>query len=359
MTIAAFEPSDVRESIGAAPAVIALMHSGSLSKAVSIAAELGLADLLARGSMDVNDLAHVTHTYAPALRRLLRALATVGLCVESADGRFALTPAGALLRSDAPHSLRSWIRWWGEYQWPSWSNLLHSVKTGESARNLASGTDGFGHLECDPQAAAMFNDAMVEMTRLVAGEVVRTYDFAGIGRIVDVGGGFGALAAAVLQAYPNMEGTIFDRPHAVEGAKRFLVNAGVAERCEVLVGDFFESVPAGGDAYLLKSIIHDWDDERSLAILRNCRQAISEDGKVLLIERVMPTRLNPTPLHRAVVCSDLAMLVGPGGRERSVAELEGLLAGADFSLTRVLGTAVEYSILEATPGRRCDETPPA
>ena len=359
MTIAAFELSDAGESIGTAPAIIALMHSGSLSKAVSVAAELGLADLLARGSMEVDDLAHRTHTHAPSLRRLLRALVAVGLCVEVADGRFALTPAGTLLRSDTPHSLRSWILWWGQYQWLEWANLLHSVKTGESARNLVSRAGGFEHLERNPHAAAIFNDAMVEMTRLVAGEVVRTYDFEGIGRIVDIGGGFGALAAAVLQAYPKMEGTIFDRPHAVEGARKLLVSAGVAERCNVVAGDFFESVPAGGDAYLLKSIIHDWDDERSLAILRNCRRAISQDGKVLLIERVVPVRLNPAPLHQAVVCSDLAMLVGPGGRERSVAELETLLAGADFSLTRVLGTAVEYSILEATPGRRRGQTRPA
>ena len=199
--------------------LVALIHSGALSQAVRVAAELRIAELLTDGPRHVAELAQATETDPSSLHRLLRALASLGFCVEMDDGSFALAAMGSLLRADAPDLLRSWVLWSCSYQWPVWENLLHSVKTGESARNRMSGTDGFGHLVRDPEAAVVFNDAMVEVTRLIAREVTRNYDFGEARQIVDVGGGFGALLVAILHANPGVHGVLFDLPHAIEGAR--------------------------------------------------------------------------------------------------------------------------------------------
>jgi SAM-dependent methyltransferase len=314
-----------------------------------VAAELRIADLLAGGPRNVHELAADTGSHAPSLLRLLRALASLDFCREGENGVFALNPIGALLQEKTSSSLRSWILWWGRYQWPLWGNLLHSVKTGESARKLVTGADGFAQLEHDPDAAATFNRAMAEYTRLVGSGVVRAYDFGGMRRIVDVGGGYGALLAAILEAYPGARGVLLDLPHAIEGAKVNLANTGLANRCEFITGDFFDSVPDGGDAYLIKAVIHDWDDERSVVILRNCRRAIPSAGKLLLVERIMPDRLEASAPHRAIARADLNMLIGPGGRERTEADFRSLLHSSGFNLTRIVPTALEYSILEAIP----------
>lgn len=338
-----------RQRLGKTSALMELIYSGSLSQAAYVAAELGIADHLASGPKDAAELARATGSHAPSLHRLLRTLTSLELCIEREDGSFALGAMGSLLRTDTPDSLRSRFLYWGKYQWPIWANLLYSVKTGESARNLATGTDGFRHLERDAEAAEVFNRSRVELTRFVAAEVVRAYDFAGIRRIVDVGGGHGALVAAVLEAYPDMQGVLFDMQHAMEGARAHLANAGLAQRCECVAGSFFDSVPAGADAYMLKSVIHDWNDERSAVILRNCRRAIPKDGKLLLVERIMPARLEATPRHHAIAQADLTMLLGPGGRERTEAEFRTLLESTGFTATRFIATALEYSIVEGIP----------
>lgn len=338
-----------REHLGRAFELFELANSGSMSQAACAAAELRIADHLTNGPKNVDELARATGSHAPSLHRLLRALASLELCIEREDGSFALSPMGSLLRTDGSHSLRSWVLWWGKYQWPLWGNLLYSVKTGESARKLATGTEGFGHLERDAEVAAVFNHAMAQLTRLVAAEVVRVYDFAGMRRIVDVGGGYGALLAAVLEAHPDAHGVLYDLPHAIEGARVHLANAGLQKRCEFSTGNFFDSVPHGADAYLLKAVIHDWNDEQSTIILRNCRRAIQQHGKLLLVERIMPERLEACALHRAIARADLTMLVGPGGRERTEAEFIALLRASGFGLARVVATALEYSILEADP----------
>ena len=183
---------------------------------------------------------------------------------------------GALLRADAPDSLRAWAIHCGKYLWPAWGRLAESVRTGTSDRKRASGTDDFGHLEHDPDAAAVFNRAMVEITRLIAQEVTRVVDFSRMVRVVDVGGGYGELLAAILGANPRLHGVLFDLPHAVDAASAPLAQAGVAARCELVAGSFFDSVPAGADAYLLKSVLHNWDDERCALILRNCRHAMRD-----------------------------------------------------------------------------------
>jgi hypothetical protein len=327
--------------------LVSLINGGAMAQALSVAAELGIPDLLAGGPKDAEELARATETHGPSLRRLLRALSSVGGCHEEEDGSFALGPIGALIRSDGA-SLRSWLLWFGRYQWPMWGNLLGSVKTGESARKAAYGTDGFGHLERDSEAAAVFDSAMVQLSRLVVAQIVRAYDFTGVASIVDVGGGRGALLHAVLDAYPAMRGTVLDQPRAFAGGAHRR-DHGLGDRCTFVAGDFFVGVPHAADLYLLKNIIHDWDDVRGGRILRNCRAAMLPRGKLLLVERVMPERIEDEPRHRVLAWSDLTMLIGPGGRERTEAEFRTLLAEADLELRQVIPTPVEFSILEAVP----------
>lgn len=338
-----------REQLRKALGVLGLINNGSLSQAMSVAAELRIPDLLAGEPKHVDELARATGSHAPSLHRLLRALTSLELCNEHADGYFSLTATGSLLRTDVPDSLRFWTLWWGKHQWSVWGNLLYSVRTGQSARKLATGTDDFGHLVRGSYTAAVFNRAMAEFTVLVAAETLRVYDFAGLRRIVDVGGGYGVLLASILDAFQNAHGVLFDLPHAVEGAMTHLTSAGVADRCACIAGDFFDYVPRGGDAYLLKAVIHDWDDERSSAILRNCRRAIPNDGKLLIIERVIPARVEASSAHRAIARADLNMLVALSGRERTEAEFCVLLESSGFRLANVMATGVEYSIIEAFP----------
>lgn len=329
--------------------LIALINATWMSQAVCAAAELGIADALASGPRHLEELAHATHSHAPSLHRLMRGLASLDLCREQGDGSFALTSTGSLLRADAPDSLQQWALWSGRYLWPLWGELLRSVKSGCPARKRIEGTEGFDHLERDGAAAAVFNHAMADLTRLIASEVAHAYDFTEMRLIVDVGGGYGGLLAAILAAYPDARGVLYDLPHASEGARAYLTKANVATRCELVTGNFLESVPAGADAYLLKSVLHDWDDARCAIILRNCRRAMAATGRLLLIERIVPARFEACTHHRNIARSDLTMLIGHEGRERSEAELNILLYSCGFALTRVIPTALGFSIVEAVP----------
>ena len=342
------EAADTERS-GGATGLISLINSVWMSRAVFVAAELQIADLLAGGPKSVDELARATDCHAPSLHRFMRALVSLALCSEREDGSFELAPLGVFLRADAPDSVRSWALWSGRYLWPLWGSLLQSVKTGQSARSLVAGVDGFDDVEQDEQAATVFNRAMLELTRLVAREVTHAYDFDEMRRIVDVGGGYGALLAAILEAYPDAHGVLYDLPHAIEGARAHLASAGLASRCELVAGSFFESVPAGADAYLLKSIVHDWDDEQSVTILRSCRRAIPPGGKLLLVERMMPERFEPSSRHRLFARLELSRFVGHGGRERTEAEFRTLLDLGGFILTRLVPTALEFNILEGVP----------
>jgi orsellinic acid C2-O-methyltransferase len=332
--------------------LVDLIHRGAMSQVAYVAAELRIADHLANAPMHVGELAEVTGSDVPSLHRLLRALVTLGLSVEQDDGSFALSQAGSLLRADAGDSLRSYLLWFGRYQWAVLGQLLHTVMTGDGARKRATGSDGFGLFERDPDAARVFNMAMVQLTRLIANEVVRTYDFAGKRRIADVGGGHGALLEVILKANLDSYGVLFDRSHAIEGARNLLQRAGVANRCDFVSGDFFEAIPPDADLYILKNIIHDWDDERASLILRNCRHAMPSGGRLLLIERIMPARLEVSSSHRAVAHADLMMMLGPGGQERTKAEFRALLHASGFELGRIKPTALGYSILEASIARQ-------
>jgi hypothetical protein len=328
-------------------AITDLIERTALAQAAYVAAELRLADHLAAGPMQVNELARATDCHPPSLHRLLRALVTLEICTEQRDGAFALGRYGSSVRSDSADSLQSRLLWFGRNQWAVWGQLLQTVRTGESARKRMTGSDGFKLLELDPSAASTFNMAMVQRSRLVAKEVAQHYDFSGVRTIVDVGGGHGALLETVLRANPGVHGVLVDRPHAIAGAPALLEQAGVADRCELVPGDFFDALPAGADVYLLKNIIHDWDDERASRILRNCHVAMPDGARLLLIEHVLPARLDASAYHRAIVHDDLAMMLGPGGKERNEYEFRELLRCSGFALAGVKPIGLGYSILEA------------
>lgn len=324
-----------------------------VSQTIHVAARLGIADLLKDGAKSSDELARATATHAPSLHRMLRALAALGLLDEVEPGRFALTPLGGSLRTGVPGSLRNLaLMYGGERMWQVWGNLLHSVRTGETAMRHLFGMGSFEYMARHPDLAAVFNEAMSEFTRQVAAAVLAVYDFSRFRTIVDVGGGNGTLVAMILAATPGLRGVIFDLPSGLAAAKSHLASAGIAERCQVVEGDFFKSVPDGGDAYMLKSIIHDWDDERSLVILENCRQAMPAHGTLLVLERVLPARVEAIVPHRQIVMSDLNMLVAAGGRERTDAQYRTLLASAGFTLTAIVPdrAPTNFSVLEAVPG---------
>jgi orsellinic acid C2-O-methyltransferase len=317
------------------------------TQALYVATTLGIPDLLADGPRSSDALANSVGAHPPSLHRLLRALTTIEVVQERSDGMFALLPMGDLLRSDSPTSLRSWTLFIGEYQWQVWGDLLGSVRTGQSARERLFGTKEFEHLERNPELAALFNQAMVELTRLVSAAVVEAYDFTGMKRIMDVGGGYGELLRAILTAHPTAQGILFDMAHAIEQGRGYLETVGVASRCEFVAGDFFASVPSGADAYVLKSIIHDWNDERATAILTACRRAMGPEAKLLLVERVLPERLGTTPADQSLAHTDLNMLVSLAAQERTVADYRKLLEASGLHLNRAIPTQGASTILEA------------
>jgi hypothetical protein len=343
-------PTSDDDRRGLAARLQTMISASWMAQATYVAAYLCLPDLLAAGPRTSLDLANASGTHPPALHRLLRALATLDLVRERDDGAFELTPLGGQLRQDVPGSLRAWTLFWGGPQWRVWGHLVHSVQTGETARRHLDGTQDFQHIAQNADLAALFNQAMVELTRLVAQDVSQTYDFAGLNRIVDVGGGSGELLAAVLLANPHARGVLFDMAHAREAGQRHLAAHGLSERCEVVTGSFFEAVPGPAEALLLKSVLHDWDDAQCRAILENCGRALAADGRLLIVERLMPERVEASPAHQTIARSDIGMLVGPGGRERTEAEFGSLLAAAGLGLVRVFPLPSGFAIMEAVAG---------
>ncbi len=325
----------------------AILMGNWRTQALCVAASLGLADLLTAGPRTSADLAAASNTDSAALRRLLRALATIEFCRERADGSFELTDFGALLQEKSPHSQKAWTIWWGRYLWPVWEHLLYSVKTGASARKMLQGTEGFAHLEQDREAAAIFNRAGSDLSRASAGDLVRCYDFGGLRRIVDIGGGHGLLLLTILLAHPEARGVLFDLPHAIEGARHHVEEFGLADRCELVAGDFFRSVPENGDAYILKNVIHDWDRERNLRILHNCRQAMRGGARLLVIETIIPERFGTSAADQAIARSDLTMLIAHAAQDRSETEFRELLSAGGFAVSRVLAIAPGLSLIEA------------
>jgi hypothetical protein len=330
----------------AAPLRLLQMMTGYwIAKGLNVAAELGLADLLRDGPRPSDQLAAACGAHPQTLYRLLRALASVGVFAEVEEQQFALTPLAQLLRSDVPGSMRALARMYGSEQYQAWGDLLDSVRTGEPAFDRVFGASYFDYLTRNSGTGAVFDQAMTGYTTQVADAVVAAYNFDGIKRLVDVGGGHGLLLSTVLRAYPAMRGVLLDLPHVVAGAQPLLQAAGVAERCETVGQDFFASVSDGGDAYMLAQILHDWDDERCRVILDNCRRAMQPNGRVLLVEQVLPPRNEPS----FGKWLDLHMLVLLTGRERTGAEYRALLGAGGFELTRVIPTSSGASIVEGAP----------
>jgi hypothetical protein len=323
------------------------MIAGSvfLSRALYVAAELGIADLLAREPQTSAALAEACHAHAPSLGRVLRALASVGVFAEDEQGRFGLTPLAETLRSDTAGSLRALAQFYGApWHTHAWDSLLHGVQTGETPIVHATGMSVFEYFMSHHDHFALFDQAMTGFSVAEADAVVAGYDFAGIARVVDVGGGHGYLLASILRANPALRGVLFDLPPVVDGAQALLDRLGVAERCEIVAGDFFQAVPAGGDAYLLKNIIHDFTDEQACIILSACRRAMGDGARLLLVQEVLPPGNAPSPGKLL----DMQMLL-IGGRERTEAEYRALLESAGFALQRVVQLPAPLHIIEATP----------
>jgi hypothetical protein len=313
---------------------------------IYVAAKLGLADHLQQDPQTPCQLAQAVGAEPQALYRLLRALASLGLFAETADGTFVPTPTARLLQTDAPGSLRALAILYGEeWLWDPYGRMLHAVQTGHPAFDHVHGQSLYNYLHHHPIAAAQFQDAMSGYSAQEAAAIIAAYDFSDVTTVIDVGGGHGALMAALLQAHGHLSGVVFDQAPVVTGAKRLLANAGVADRGACIAGDFFTAVPGGGDLYLFKSVLHNWDDAAAVSILRRCRQAMAPHARLLVIERMIASGNEPSEAK----LFDINMLVVVGGRERTESEYCALFRAAGFNLTRVIPTHSPHSLIEGVP----------
>lgn len=314
-------------------------------QAISVAASLGIADLVADEPKTAEELGQATQTDAAALRRLLRTLTSLAIFAEDVAGRFVNTALSETLRKDHPDSVRALAILWGApFFWKAWGEFGAAVATGQPVFDRVHQKSFFDYLSTNPTDASVFNAAMTAVSSVDLRAVLAAYDFSGLHRVVDVGGGHGALLLGILSAHPHLRGVLYDLPAVVAGATE-LRSGALAARCEVLGGNFFEAIPAGADGYILKRIIHDWDDHAAVKILENCRRAISREGTLLLVDWV----LKPPNEPDLGKFTDLNMLVMLGGRERTEADFRVLLREAGFALIRVISTIGPHSIVESKP----------
>ena len=326
--------------------LLGIVRGYQRSRALTVAAELGIADLLHDGRRSVENLAADTGTDADTLYRLLRALASIGVFHEEAERAFTNTAMSEYLRSDHPLSVGPVARMFGaDYEWKAWGELLHSVRTGENAARHALGMDVWEYRRKHPEANEVFNAAMRTFSSGDAEGLLAAYDFGRHRVIADIGGGTGAALASILRAFPQTRGLLFDQPQVVANAGAVLDAAGVAERVEVTSGSFFESVPTGADAYMLRRVLHDWMDAEATEILRCVRRSMSTDDLVLVVDAVVGPP-NDDPLVKFL---DLMMLVSEGGRERSEPEWRALLAAAGFGLVGTTRATPNLHVIEAAP----------
>jgi SAM-dependent methyltransferase len=317
-----------------------------ISRAVYVVAALGIADLLAGGPMTTAQLAQATQAHEPSLYRVLRLLASLGVLTEHDHRSFSLTVLGERLRTDVPASMRSLALTADVGGLRPFEPIIEIVKTGKPGFDIAYGMGPFEFLAAHPDLALTFQAAMSERTAAFAPSVAAGYDFSPMRTVADIGGGKGTLLAAILQAHGHLRGVLFDRPPVVADAAEVFGAAGVADRCEIVPGDFFHSVPDGADAYILANVLHDWDDADSVRILGTCRRAMAKDGRILVIERLIPD--DPADAV-PVLLSDLNMLVMSGGQERTNAEYAELLAEAGLNPARVQPIAPPYGVFEGLP----------
>ncbi len=315
-----------------------------VSQCIYAAAQLGIADYLKDGEKSYPELAIATSTHEQSLYRLLRALASVGIFAEVAPGKFAMTPLATFLQSDVPGSLRDFsIMMSDRGHYGSWGNILHAVQTGESGFEHLFGMNVFDYYAQNSEPAAIFDRAMTSLYSVENAAIIADYDFSLINCVVDVGGGQGSLLVSILQSNPCMTGILFDLPEVIERAEPHIAASGVSNRCQLVSGNFFKSVPAGVGAYIFKHIIHDWDDQRAIAILKQCHQAMLDNGKVLVVEQVIPSGNDPF-IGKLMDVNMLVMC--PGGKERTAEEFRILFAAAGFNLTRIVPIRGIVSIVE-------------
>lgn len=315
-----------------------------ISQAIYAAAKFGIADHLKDGSRSVDDLAAETSTNSDALYRLLRALASIGIFAECEPRQFSLTPLAEPLQSDIPGSKRALALMSGDEQFHAWAEIEFSIKTGSTAFKKVYGKPIFEYLGEHPDKARIFDAAMVGIHGRESDDILDAYDFSSMSVVADLGGGNGSQIINLLKRYPNLKGILFDLPHVVERAEKQIESAGLTNRCELVGGDFFDAVPNGANAYMMRHIIHDWDDDKSLRILRNCHRAMSHDARLLVVESVIPAGNEPF----GGKFLDLVMLLIPGGKERTEVEYRELFNAAQFDLSRIVPTSGEISIVEGT-----------
>ena len=315
-----------------------------VARTLHAAAMLGLADQLTGEPKSAAELAGAVQAHAPSLHRLMRTLASLGILAEQTEQRYTLTTLGEALKINAPGSARSTVLTFGSpWAQSAWDHLVYSVQTGKTGFEKAQGMPLFDYLARHPEDASLFNETMVGFHSQEPPAIAAAYDFSTFKTIVDIGGGMGSLLAAILTRYAGPCGVLFDLPHVVAEAPAFLKAKGVNDRVTIEAGDFFKTVPAGGDAYVLSHIIHDWDEDQCLTILSHIRKVINSGGRLLIAEMVLPAGDTPHPGKML----DMAMLVWPGGQERTLAEYDHLLSKAGFHLTRVVPTDLAVNVVEA------------
>jgi hypothetical protein len=325
-----------------------LMQIGTghfVASALQVVIRLGSPARIADGALTAAELASATGVQEEALYRVLRALASVGLFEETAPRRFTLTEAGHALRPDVPgtmHDMALWVT--SPFHFKVYAEMMHSVRTGQPAAEKVIGMPVFEYFPRDPELSEIFNNAMTTFSNQVVPAALEAYDFSGIDLLVDVAGGHGAVLGAIVQKYPKMRGVLFDLEHVIAGAGQRIAAAGLSDRIQTEVGNFFTKVTPGADAYIMKHIIHDWDDDRALRILENIRRAMgAKRGRVILLESVIPP--GNTPDFGKII--DLEMLMMPGGKERTAEEFGKLFAQAGFELTKIVPTKSPLSVVEA------------
>ncbi|WP_431270744.1 methyltransferase [Dankookia sp. P2] len=337
---------DARTTTAHSAELMRLINGYQVSQALHVAATLGVADHLKDGPQPSDALAQACSAHPASLYRLLRALAAIGVFHEAEGRRFSLTPFGTCLTDDALGSRRDYARWIGTPgMWQSWGNLLHGVLTGEGVTRFTCGVDAWTYRDQHPEERALFDAAMTALSRTEAQAVTEAYDFGRFGCIVDVGGGEGYLLKAILLACPEARGILFDQPQVTATAAGVFASAGLAQRCQVAAGDFFQAVPGAGDAYIMKSVLHDWGECEATEILRSCRRAMPATAMLLAIERVVgPPNQDPSGNS-----FDLNMLVQYGASERTAQEFQALLNSSGFDLVEVIPTHSPLSIIVGRP----------
>ena len=341
----ATNPPEVTPEAAAAQQIMQLSTGYIASTCVYLAVKLRLPDLLAAGPRSAAELARELNVNDDALFRVLRTLVSLGLFEEKNPRTFANNLASSMLRSATPGSMYEMALWMSDpFHFRVYANALHSVQTGQPAVEKTFGIPVFEWFPKNPEESDVFNNAMTMFSAMVIPAVLEVYDFNGIGTLVDVAGGHGRVLTSILEQYPSMRGVLFDLEHVLAGARPVIESRGLSNRCRTVAGDFFTAVPEGGDAYIMKHIIHDWDDERATVILKNIRTAMNRGGRVILLDSVVPAGSQPD--FSKII--DLEMLLMPGGRERTEQEFRDLFDRAGFELTRIIPTKSPLSVIEAT-----------